>query len=67
MSVAGKEYDARGGRYAFAGHRRVGQVEVFVFTKGRFHQRAEGPDEHILLLLQGADAAGCRNQALRRT
>jgi hypothetical protein len=26
----------------FAGYRPVGRVEVFVFTKGRFHQRADG-------------------------
>jgi hypothetical protein len=37
----------RGGRQAFAGHRPVGRVEVFVFTKGQFHQRAEGLDEHM--------------------
>jgi hypothetical protein len=53
---------ARGGRYTFTGHRPVGRVEVFVFAKGRFHQRAEGLDE-----AHAAAAAGCRNQALHRT
>src|SRR2546423_366147 len=46
---------ARGGRHAFAGHRPVGRVEVFVFSKGRFHQRAEGLDEHMRQLQQGAE------------
>ena len=47
---------ARGGRHTFAGHRLVGRVEVFVFTKGRFHQRAEGLDEHMQ---QGAEVRPC--------
>jgi hypothetical protein len=37
ISVAGREYDERGGRHVFAGHQPAGRVEVFVFTKGRFH------------------------------
>jgi hypothetical protein len=28
MSVAGREYDARGGRHAFAGHQPAGRVGV---------------------------------------
>lgn len=35
MSVAGREYDARGGRHAFAGHQPAGRVEGFVFMKRR--------------------------------
>ena len=52
MGVIGREYDARGGRHAFAGHQPTGRVEVFVFTKRRFRRRAEGLDEHMRLQLQ---------------
>jgi hypothetical protein len=61
MSVTGRELNARE-PHAFAGHRPVGRVEVFVFTKGRFHQRGEVLDEHnaaMLLLLQGAEIKPC--------
>src|SRR5271163_4237226 len=47
------------GPHAFAGHRPVGQVEVFVFTKGQFHQRAEGLDEYMGRLQQGTETRPC--------
>ena len=43
----------------FAGHRPVGRVEVLVFTKGRFHQRAEGLDEHMRQVQQSAEIRPC--------
>jgi hypothetical protein len=44
----------------FAGYRPVGRVEVFVFTKGRFHQRAEGLGEHMLQLQKSGPALNWR-------
>jgi len=37
----------------------VGRVEGFLFTKGRFYQRAEGLDEHMLQLQQSAEIRPC--------